>query len=265
VLVPFLSGRVVVVSPHLDDAVFSLGATIANSVQHGARVEVLTVYGSEPTSDAPAGPWDINSGFKTEGESATSRREEDKRACRVLGAEPRWLNYGSEPYERHGSDAEIWSAVDSATRGADWVLIPGFPLAHPDHAELSKLLLSKGLGGSVGLYVEQPYLFYERRQTRAPSVATVLQPTIGSSLTWTRFPMDKGLRRTKMEACRQYTSQLRQLGMGFRGFQLGLWGLRRMLAHEAAQGGEAIAWLPAAAKAQQPYSPRETSSSAAAP
>ena len=47
-----LLGRVVVVSPHLDDAVLSLGATMAHAIESGAKVEVLTVFGCEPTSSA---------------------------------------------------------------------------------------------------------------------------------------------------------------------------------------------------------------------
>ena len=41
---PRLLGRLVVVSPHLDDAVLSLGATLAHAVESGATVEVLTVF-----------------------------------------------------------------------------------------------------------------------------------------------------------------------------------------------------------------------------
>ena len=94
--------RVVVVSPHLDDGVLSLGAAIAAWSRAGARVELLTVLGCDPASEAPAGGWDRRGGFATEGASARARREEDRRACAILGATPVWLPFGSVDYERHG-------------------------------------------------------------------------------------------------------------------------------------------------------------------
>jgi LmbE family N-acetylglucosaminyl deacetylase len=40
--------RIVVVSPHLDDGVLSLGASIASWSRSGATVELLTVLGCDP-------------------------------------------------------------------------------------------------------------------------------------------------------------------------------------------------------------------------
>ncbi len=61
-LVPndFPGKRVVVVSPHSDDAVLSLGAAIAAWARRGAEVEVLTVFALDPGSHAPAGGWDAS-------------------------------------------------------------------------------------------------------------------------------------------------------------------------------------------------------------
>jgi LmbE family N-acetylglucosaminyl deacetylase len=232
------AGRVVVVSPHLDDAIMSLGATIAGAVRSGARVEVLTVFAYKPDSVAPAGPWDAKSGYQTEGEACRSRREEDRQACQAVGAKHHWMSFGAEPYERCGNQLEIWSAVESVTRGADAVLLPGYPLAHPDHAELTELILRRGLNCKVmALYVEQPYLFYQRKTPSKPGIAPALQSLFERSPDWMRMRADRTLRATKFRAVQAYRSQLRPLGLGFIG-------LRHMLWHEAAQGGEAIAKLP---------------------
>jgi LmbE family N-acetylglucosaminyl deacetylase len=233
-----LGGRVVVVSPHLDDAVMSLGATMAAAARAGAKVEVLTVFGDLPSSEAAAGPWDRDCGFLTEGQAASARRAEDRRACSTVGAEPHWLNFGCEAYERRGSEDDIWSAVVSVTEGADTVLIPGFPLAHPDHAFLSELLLRRGLNARrTALYVEQPYVFTLKQTPGIGRVPAPLQPVVKGSLTWTRVGPARTHRRTKVRAARSYQSQLRLLGL--RNI-----GLHRMLWSEALQGGEAIAWLP---------------------
>jgi LmbE family N-acetylglucosaminyl deacetylase len=232
-----LRGRVVVVSPHSDDAVMSMGATIAWGVQAGARIEVLTVFALIPSSVAPAGPWDRNCGYATEGEAANARREEDRQACLVLGAQPRWLDFGAEPYERRGSDDDIWTAVQAAIQGADLVLIPGFPLLHPDHSYLSELLLRKGLPGRCTvLYAEQPYAFAHNKIPFGSAVAPTLESVIDASISWTRVRTERAHRQAKLKAIRCYRSQLRHLGLR----NIGLY---RMLWREAAQGGEAVAWL----------------------
>jgi LmbE family N-acetylglucosaminyl deacetylase len=229
-------GRIVVVSPHLDDAIMSLGATIASAVRAGAAVEVLTVFGYGPVSSTPAGPWDTKSGFSTESEACRARRDEDLKACKLLGATPRWLDFGAEPYERRGTPAEIVEAVTAAVAGADCVLIPGFPLAHPDHAELTRLLLRADLGCRVGLYAEQPYLFWERKKMPPEMRAPAIDDVLDGSVEWTRQRAGRAERRLKFQAVRSYRSQLYQLG-------LARIGLLHMLWHESSQGGEPIAWL----------------------
>jgi LmbE family N-acetylglucosaminyl deacetylase len=230
------SGRIVVISPHLDDAIMSVGATIASAVRSGASVEVLTVFGYGPVSAVPAGPWDTKSGFRTEADACQVRRDEDRKACRILGATPRWLDFGAEPYDRRGSPAQILSAVSAAVAGADCVLIPGFPLVHEDHAELTRLLLGGNLSGHIALYAEQPYLFWERKKISPLMRAAAIEDQLKGSLEWTRRRVGRVERRLKLQAVRSYRSQLYQLGL----LHIGLY---RMLWHESAQGGEAIAWL----------------------
>jgi LmbE family N-acetylglucosaminyl deacetylase len=254
-----LLGRVVVVSPHLDDAVLSLGATMAHAVESGAKVEVLTVFGCEPTSSAPTDEWDRKSGFATEGEAAKHRREEDWRACSILGAAPRWFDFGAQPYDRRASIEEVASAVATATAGADTVLIPGYPLAHADHAALSSELLCRGLKcHTLGLYAEQPYSFDRRAIPSGPAEATpgasVRRETLPwqraaadftwqrsvAGFTWQRSAARRKHRRLKLQAVQQYASQLRSLGL--RQVGVGDLRLRLMLWYEARQGGETIAW-----------------------
>jgi LmbE family N-acetylglucosaminyl deacetylase len=215
----------------------SLGSAVAHAVQSGAKVEILTVFSDIPSSTAPASPWDSKCGFATEGEAATARREEDRRACSVLGAEPRWLDFGDECYERRGNEDDIHSAVTSAIRGADAVLIPGFPLTHADHASLSKLLLRKGINcPRIGLYAEQPYMFTLGKTPVGAALSVPLKPVIGATPPWTRVRTHREFWRTKYWAVRSYRSQLYHLG-------LGNIGLHRMLWREATQGGEPMVWL----------------------
>jgi LmbE family N-acetylglucosaminyl deacetylase len=255
-----LRGRVIVVSPHLDDAVLSLGATMARAVEEGAQVTVLTVFGCEPGSNAPTDSWDLKSGFSTEGQAAQERRNEDRAACAILGVTWRWFDFGAQPYERRASAEELLATVVEALAGADTVLLPGYPLAHYDHATLGNGLLVRKLNcRNLGLYAEQPYAF-DRRLTfqgpvetpppppsRADGVAT---PTDGfdadsaarqrsaAAFTWEQLAAHGKHRRKKLQAVKEYRSQIGSLGLR----QLGYLRLHRMLWHEARQGGESIAW-----------------------
>jgi LmbE family N-acetylglucosaminyl deacetylase len=236
-----LAGRLVVVSPHLDDAVLSLGATIAHAVESGAKVEVLTVFGYEPGSAAPTDDWDRKSGFATEGQASQQRRIEDRSACAILGVAPRWFDFSAHPYERRASMQEVVAAVVAATAGADTVLIPGFPLEHADHAALSHALLAHGLScRSLGLYAEQPYSFDLRATPNGPVPAMPAAGVKNGALTWHRAGAQRRHRQLKLRAVKEYKSQLSQLGLRQTG--LGYLRLRRMLWQEARLGGETIAW-----------------------
>jgi LmbE family N-acetylglucosaminyl deacetylase len=233
----YLRGRVVVVSPHLDDAVLSLGSTIAAAARRGATVEVLSVFCGDPVSPAPAGAWDLKSGFGSEGEASQARRQEDRAACATLGATAHWSPFGDEQYERRGDEREVGAAVATVADGADVVLIPGWPLENSDHAWLSEVLLKKHIHcGRLGLYLEQPYAFY-RRERRPVTVAARLQPLLRTVPAWHHLSASSLDRHLKRQAVTAYRSQARQLGLRFLG-------VRRLLQYENACGGEAIAWLP---------------------
>jgi LmbE family N-acetylglucosaminyl deacetylase len=192
--------RIVVVSPHLDDGVLSLGASMASWSREGAVVEVLTVLACDPASEAPAGGWDRRGGFETEGASARGRRKEDRRACAAVGATPVWLPYGSSDYDRHGDEADVQDAVSRALAGADTVVVPGLPLTHPDHAWLARILDVGGLEHPrVGVYAEQPYTL---RVGADPAESGFARTSLGLRD-----------RLAKWRAIRCYASQLPLLGM----------------------------------------------------
>jgi len=185
---------IVVLSPHSDDGVLSLGASMARWARSGQRVELLTVFALDPDSTTATGGWDRRAGFLTEGEAARARREEDRVACAVLGVTPRWLPFGSVDYDRQGSDAEVWGAVTDALDAADVVLVPGFPLSHPDHARL-RTMAERLPAGVRGVYAEQPYTFREHATPFVPVAVGIRD------------------RLAKWWAVRTYRSQLPLLGM----------------------------------------------------
>jgi LmbE family N-acetylglucosaminyl deacetylase len=186
---------IVVLSPHSDDGVLSVGAAMARWARAGAHVELLTVFGLDPGSDAVTEGWDRRAGFASEGDAARARRAEDESACSILGVTPRWLPFGSVDFERHGDEDDVWSAVSDAVSGADLVLVPGSPLSHSDHAWLHRLVAGRLPAEQLGLYAEQPYT---QRQGGTPFSAVRLGARD---------------RLAKWRAVRAYESQLPLLAM----------------------------------------------------
>ena len=81
---------VVIISPHLDDAALSLGATIAMLARHGVSPRVVTVMATTPTRTSPPAGGTSSAASRARG-LPRARRSEDARACTVLGAEAVWL------------------------------------------------------------------------------------------------------------------------------------------------------------------------------
>jgi LmbE family N-acetylglucosaminyl deacetylase len=253
--------RIVVLSPHLDDAALSLGATIAAAARASRQVTVVTVFANDPESTAPPGEWDAKCGFRTAGEAAARRREEDSRACEILGARASWLPFADVEYEQDFDDDGLWAAVANVTSGADTVLAPGFPLAAPDHARLTALLAKRRLPSRLALYVEQPYASWrvigrgqrtgahgltpkagvknllsivsrtdEGRRLQAPSSPPELSTCrVGD---WRRVPTMRRDWLAKYRAVRAYRSQVRAFGPLV---------LSRVAAYEFGSRGEPIA------------------------
>lgn len=228
-------------SPHLDDAILSLGASIACATSRGSRVTVLTVFAGDPESDLPTGGWDRRGGFATEGEAFRARRAEDDAACAVVGAAPVRLPLSEVDYSGARDEEEVWGVVREAVSGAPAVLLPGFPLTNPDHALLTSACIRRGLNcGRVGLYAEQPYRFWERKQSPR-LVAPPLAGELGFIARWTTPAGSFSRVRKKRRAILKYRSQVPLLGLDRDRPQR----LDRLLAHELLARGETIAWLPA--------------------
>ena len=239
--------RVTVVSPHLDDAVLSLGATISRAVRRGASLTVLTVLACDPDSTAPTKGWDARTGFATEGESARARRVEDTAACAVLGASQRWLGFGSVDYERHGTAADVAAAVADAVADTDLLLLPGAPLSHPDHEWLVRALLGAGLHGPrLGLYAEQPYRARAGVEA-ARDVPAWLVEALGAPPELERTSTRPHDWLAKRRAIKCYRSQLPLLALAGAGVAR----LERHLWSELRSGGER-AWLSTGAAPGRP-------------
>jgi LmbE family N-acetylglucosaminyl deacetylase len=221
-----LRGRVAVLSPHLDDGVYSLAAAISAGVRSDAEVSLITIFAGDPDSTRPASPWDRRFGFRLAGEAARARREEDSRACAVLGARPIWLPFDDQ-YGRPAEDDELWMSIQRAVGPADSVLVPGFPLEHTDHLRLARVTLARGFSAThVGLYVEQPYAAV---RGEPPGVPPALAALLADEPEWQPLAASVAARWRKVQAWRAYRSQLQHFGYR---------SLVNVLRYEARYGGE---------------------------
>src|SRR5664279_1647995 len=82
-----------IISPHLDDAVWSLGGSIAAWTAAGTRVVVATVYTAGPPLDEVAPEMRVFADYP-------ARRAEDLAACASIGAEVRWLDQVERAFRR---------------------------------------------------------------------------------------------------------------------------------------------------------------------
>ncbi|NTV11490.1 MAG: PIG-L family deacetylase, partial [Zoogloea sp.] len=130
-LEPAGMGRILLISPHLDDGVFGCGRLLASA---GAAT-VVTVFAGPPPPGAPLTEWDRSAGFVPGDDVIAARREEDRRALDILGAVPRWLEFSDSQYGPGPQPADVAPQLEAevAACGPDAVLFP-FGLFHSDHA-----------------------------------------------------------------------------------------------------------------------------------
>ncbi|MET9601878.1 PIG-L family deacetylase [Streptomyces sp. NPDC006459] len=89
----------VVLSPHFDDAALSVAGLLGRLPGPTA---VLTVHGGPPPATARVSWWDAGCGFATAQEAYRTRREEDARACALMGVRQLTLPNADSPYRQGG-------------------------------------------------------------------------------------------------------------------------------------------------------------------
>lgn len=126
--------RVVIVSPHLDDAALGCGRYMAC---HPGTI-VVTVYAGRPLEyPDPVTHWDALAGFAAGDDVLDVRRQEDAQALARLGARPIWLDFVEHQYldrtEWIGSDRTVDRLeVELRTLEPTAIFAP-FGIANPDH------------------------------------------------------------------------------------------------------------------------------------
>jgi LmbE family N-acetylglucosaminyl deacetylase len=126
--------RVVIVSPHLDDAVLSC----ARFMSVHPAVTVVTVFaGNPPAYPVPMRLWDVQSGFGPDDDVMEARRREDRAALGLLDANPVHLSYVEHTYnagdEPVAPEILVDGVLNALAESEPRLVLAPFGLANPDH------------------------------------------------------------------------------------------------------------------------------------
>jgi LmbE family N-acetylglucosaminyl deacetylase len=205
------NGPVLVISPHLDDAVFSCGQLIKS--RHGTTI--VTVLAGFPPGEH-SGWSGRTTGLSVAKDANSKRREEDQRASRALGARTIWIDIPAQEYGPAVSASErllrIQEAVVTAvaTTEVRSVFVP-LGITHPDHIIVSDAALLALHASDVEAYV---YMDMPYGQARPGQVRRRLRH-IGRTFDIDPLGLFVGDLQTKAEAVNAYSSQVAALQQGF--------------------------------------------------
>lgn len=164
----------VAVSPHLDDALFSAGGTLARCARRGWRVVIATCFTGNV--DRPANfalACQLDKGIAAEVDYMALRRAEDQVACAAIGAVPVHLPFLEAPHRGYANAAALFAgrradddvepALTAALHGLIATYRPALVLGpyglgrHVDHLIVRSSLDSLGRFPRRRLWQDWPY------------------------------------------------------------------------------------------------------------
>ena len=112
--------KVLAVSPHLDDAVFSAGATLSAHARTGDKVTVLTcLTGNVAQPQGFALACQLDKGLAADVDYMALRREEDRDACAAIGADALHWDFLEAPHRGYDSAPSLFGKQSSDDGLAD--------------------------------------------------------------------------------------------------------------------------------------------------
>jgi hypothetical protein len=144
----------VVVSPHLDDAVFSAWHLLAGA----GDVRVVNVFTALPPEGSAPPRWDRLTGARDSAQRMRERLDEDRRALALAGRTAVGLDFLDSQYRDGPVDASaLEEALERTAAGAELVAPAGIG-EHSDHVAVRDAALALGArGAAVSFYAELPY------------------------------------------------------------------------------------------------------------
>lgn len=202
------AGRVLVVSPHLDDA--ALGCAMLLTAARPGRV--LNVYAGVPAAGLPLTRWDRNCGFPGSRQAMLARLAEDAQAMRELGVESENLDFMDSQYAALPSRTRLARALVAAMDRwqPDAVVLP-LGLHHCDHERVRQAGLIAREQRPACLWLAYEDVPYRQRQGVLQDVLLRLarKGIVASPVACSR----SGDAGKKSRALAAYQSQLPSMGM----------------------------------------------------
>ena len=200
--------KIVAVSPHLDDAAFSVGGALAVLADRGHEVTVVTCFtGSVVAPTGFALACQTDKGLAPEVDYMAVRRAEDDAALAVLGVTPLQLPLLEAPHRGYLSASALFAGVRAddliwhdvvrslGDLEADLWLAPQGLGSHVDHLQVVRAVVA--LGRPTAWWRDAPYVL------RRPDAAA--SPDLPKGLTRLVLPADRDRRA---DACACYATQL---------------------------------------------------------
>jgi LmbE family N-acetylglucosaminyl deacetylase len=224
-----VSTKAIYLSPHLDDAILSCGGSISSQALSGTEVLVVTVFAGIPsTAELSPLATELHNRWGNTQSPVVSRRQEDRNAMSILGAEFLHLGFPDAIYRSDGdsflyqSDQDLFGSLHPsdaslvAQVAASLATMQGLrrsavfvPLAvgnHVDHQLVrDAVLATDSLLGPALFYEDYPYVERPGGLTRA------LEALGPEGWMPEVKPLTEGDLRAKVSAINAYRSQISTL------------------------------------------------------
>ena len=184
----------VALSPHLDDAVFSAGGTLARLVRQGWDVRLVTAFtASVPNPTGFALACQTDKGLSPDVDYMALRRDEDHTAAAALGIAPHHVHhlpfreaphrgYHSAPAlfaGLHDDDplppGDLAEALEPLVADADWLLYPAGIGNHADHLLLLRAIDHLTSGALAAQWLDTPYALRDPDEHPFDAVADIAE------------------------------------------------------------------------------------------
>jgi len=192
-----------VISPHLDDAVLSLGQMMSASPS-----TIITVFAGDPPEGIDLSPYDDSCGFRSSKLAMEARRQEDLRAAAILQCNAIHWEFSDGQYGVMPDKREIAARLKklmSTNRGAFFVPLG---LVHPDHRTVATCALAAWqtleTPRDLFIYEELPY-----RVLQPAEAVNKLEDlrAMGVRMQEYPYPLEAGDLTRKRDAIARYASQ----------------------------------------------------------
>lgn len=217
----------IILSPHFDDAVLSLGGFMAKKEN---PLIVATFFADKPAFPVRGG-WDEQSGFKNSDEAIATRVRENANALEQMGSHPLNLKYVDFQYRYERNQDSEEKLLKSMERDIETILDTfnsvenvsiygpsefGGKITHPDHKLVHDAFVkvaNKKSGQNplrrvrFFFYEDFPYIARYRESTTTPLKTFLEQNESGISLREMPLTLSPAALDKKLESIRTYASQ----------------------------------------------------------